>query len=66
MNTLMQILNDVDPNGDLPDTKKALDYAKEVLGRYTAFLVKEGYCDSDVYCEPPTTIDRFIYPKLNK
>ena len=46
---------------------KALDaYAKEVLTHYTEFLVKSGYCDTDVYNEPPSAIDRFLYPKIDK
>jgi hypothetical protein len=36
------------------------DYALEILTAYTAFLLEEGYVDSDVYDEPPTAIDRFI------
>lgn len=36
------------------------DYSLEVLTAYTAFLLEEGYVDSDVYDEPPTAIDRFI------
>ena len=42
------------------------DYAIEVLSDYTDFLLKEGYCDTDVYSELPTAIDRFMHPKLNK
>jgi len=42
------------------------EYAKEILTDYTDFLLKHGYCDTDVYCEPPTAIDRFMHPKLNK
>jgi hypothetical protein len=34
--------------------------AKEHLSRYTAFLLKEGYCDSDVYDETPTAIDQYL------
>jgi len=36
------------------------EYAKEMLEAYTQFLVKEGYCDTDVYSEPPTAIDQFL------
>ena len=39
-------------------------FAMQQLEEYTNFLLKEGYCDTDVYCEPPTAIDRFIHPKL--
>jgi len=42
------------------------EYAKETLSDYTDFLLDHGYCDTDVYCEPPTAIDRFMHPKLNK
>lgn len=31
----------------------------DLLARYTEFLVKNGYCDSDVYSESPTAIERF-------
>jgi hypothetical protein len=37
---------------------------KEKLTEYTDFLLKEGYCDTDVYCEPPTAVDQFLNPKL--
>ena len=40
------------------------DSIKDVLTEYTEFLLKEGYCDSDVYCEPPTAIDRFMHKEL--
>jgi hypothetical protein len=40
------------------------EYLKSQLSEYTDFLLEEGYCDSDVYCEPPTAIDRFLHPKL--
>jgi hypothetical protein len=32
----------------------------ELLKAYTDFLLENGYCDSDVYDEPPTAIDRFL------
>jgi len=34
--------------------------AKEHLLRYTIFLLKNGYCDSDVIDELPTAIDRYL------
>ena len=37
---------------------------KDLLTQYTDFLLKNGYCDCDVYCEPPTAVDQFC--KLNK
>ena len=32
----------------------------ELLVRYTKFLQKEGYLDTDATCEAPTAIDQFI------
>jgi len=40
------------------------EWSKDLLTEYTDFLLKEGYCDSDVYCEPPSAIDRFLIPQL--
>jgi len=37
---------------------------KEALHDYTNFLLKEGYCDTDVYCEGNSAIDKFLNPKL--
>ena len=37
---------------------------KQLLEDFLDFLLKEGYCDSDVYTEPPSAIDRFMHPKL--
>jgi len=34
--------------------------AKEHLLKYTIFLLKNGYCDSDVIDELPTSIDRYL------
>jgi hypothetical protein len=31
-----------------------------LLDKYTKFLLKHGYCDTDVYDEPPTAIDEFM------
>lgn len=41
-------------------------YMKDTLTRYTDFLLEWGYCDADVYCEPPTAIDRFLFPDLRE
>lgn len=46
--------------------KLADQYMKDVLTRYTDFLLEWGYCDADVYCEPPTAIDRFLLPELRE
>lgn len=37
---------------------------KELLTDFLDFLLKKGYCDTDVYCEPPTAIDQYLI--LNK
>jgi hypothetical protein len=34
------------------------------LKAYTDFLLEAQYCDSDVYSEEPTAIDRFMNPEL--
>ena len=34
--------------------------AKEHLLKYTVFLLKNGYCDSDVIDEFPTAIDQYL------
>lgn len=31
----------------------------KTLEDYTVFLVKNNYCDDDVWCEEPTAIERF-------
>jgi hypothetical protein len=31
-----------------------------ILEDYTQFLLKEGYCDTDVYAEEPTAIDQYL------
>lgn len=35
------------------------------LTQFLDYLLKEGYCDTDVYCEPPTAIDGYM-SKYNK
>ena len=35
---------------------------KDELTDYTNFLLKNGYCDSDVYCEGNSAIDRYLFP----
>lgn len=30
------------------------------LTQFLDFLLKEGYCDTDVYAEPPTAIDQYL------
>jgi hypothetical protein len=35
------------------------DWQEEILKEYTDFLVKEGYCDDDVWTENPTARERF-------
>ncbi len=36
------------------------EYKKDILTDFLDFLLKEGYCDTDVYCEPPTAIDQYL------
>ena len=38
-------------------------YAKEEVTTFQEFLLKNGYCDVDVYAEPPTAIDQFYSKK---
>ena len=38
----------------------AEEYKKDILTDFLDFLLKEGYCDSDVYSEPPTAIDQYL------
>jgi len=33
---------------------------KDVLTDFLDFLLKNGYCDTDVYSEPPTAIDQYL------
>ena len=69
---LINIINVSLPSGKIVelDTTKLdanlNEVIKEELENYTQFLLRNGYCDSDVYCEPPTAIDRYFHPKLNK
>ena len=35
-------------------------FKKDILTDFLDFLLKEGYCDTDVYCEPPTAIDQYL------
>jgi hypothetical protein len=37
---------------------------KTALTEYTNFLLKYGYCDSDVYTDGNSAIDRFMHPNL--
>ncbi len=30
------------------------------LTQFIDFLLKNGYCDTDVYAEPPTAIDQYL------
>jgi len=39
---------------------------KDELTDFLKFLLDNGYCDVDVYSEPPSAIDRYLNPKLNK
>jgi len=39
---------------------------KDELTNFLDFLLKEGYCDSDVYSESPSAIDRYMHPNLNR
>ena len=43
---------------DMENEKEAIDL--DLLEKYTQYLLKEGYCDVDVYAEEPTAIDGFI------
>ena len=43
---------------------KLLDeFQKDLLTDFLDFLLKESYCDTDVYCEPPTAIDQYLILK---
>jgi len=63
-------------NNNYPDYKTEVEIAEErlekyiqeriktALTEYTNFLLKYGYCDSDVYTDGNSTIDRFMHPSL--
>ncbi len=36
---------------------------EQELTDFLDFLLKNGYCDSDVYCEEPTAIERYLIKK---
>ncbi len=40
--------------------KLLVEFKKDELTDFLDFLLKEGYCDSDVYSEPPTAIDQYL------
>ncbi len=42
----------------------ATEKAKTEITAFLDFLLKQGYCDADVYVEPPTAIDQYFNPKL--
>ena len=41
-------------------TKAKKEWEKEDLTKFLYWLLKHGYCDDDVYFEPPTAIDRYL------
>jgi arginine/ornithine N-succinyltransferase beta subunit len=50
---------------DMPLEQRAAvgEMLKDQLDKYTLFLLKNGYTDSDVIDEPPTPIDQYLNPK---
>jgi len=36
------------------------EFEKDVLTDFLDFLLKNDYCDTDVYNEPPTAIDQYL------
>ncbi|KKM93745.1 hypothetical protein LCGC14_1205390 [marine sediment metagenome] len=42
------------------------DLIASELTSFLDFLLKNGYCDTDVYSEPPSAIDRYMHPSLKK
>lgn len=42
------------------------EYGKVLITEFLDFLLENNYCDDDVWREPPTAIDRFYHPNLNK
>lgn len=45
---------------EMVDSSGISEEAKQHLKDYTDFLLKAGYCDIDVYSEPPTAIDQYL------
>jgi len=43
--------------------QKCWEREKYVVTEFQDFLLKNGYCDTDVYAEPPTAIDQFFSNK---
>ncbi|HDY88086.1 MAG TPA: hypothetical protein ENH82_08245 [bacterium] len=43
-----------------------IELVKDELTTFLDFLLKNGYCDTDVYDEPPSAIDRYMHSSLNK
>jgi hypothetical protein len=37
---------------------------KDELTAFLQFLMDNSYCNSGVYCELPTAIDRYLHPEL--
>jgi len=48
---------------DSGEAKENQTQMPDLLQEYTDFLLKKGYCDTDVYAEPPTAIDQFLEKK---
>jgi len=45
----------------LDDDKQLMTEETKIhLKQFLDFLLKEGYCDTDVYSEPPTAIDQYL------
>jgi hypothetical protein len=40
--------------------KKVLNDILDIFEDYNQFLLKEGYCDTDIICEEPTSLDQFL------
>lgn len=40
--------------------KMIMTYRNDLLDEYNNFLLKECYCDTDIICEQPTALDRFL------
>jgi len=62
------ITSNPDPDYNLEFYKEIFwlmdQYSLQELTNFLDFLLKEGYCDSDVYGEPPTVIDQYLDPRL--